>query len=166
MSHEEALGALSKGRIQKIPYELFQYGHLAVVVPDPTGGDEKRLLQVAMKQAVNAGEGLDYLDDKRWRLFRPPAGSIDVGRLAEFTRIACERAADPKKAYDYPGVLGWKNAPWRPEDDGDIGQRFSCATLVVAALHYSGFELDAVHRGGRLDVVTPRQVVRSRGWER
>lgn len=166
MSHEEALGALSKGRIQKIPYELFQFGHLALVVPDPAGSGEKRLLQVAMKQAVNADDGLDYLDGKRWRLFRPPPGSIDVGRLDEFTRIACERADDPKRAYDYPGVLGWKNSAWQPDTEDDIGQRFSCTTLVVAALHYSGFELDAVHRNGRLDIVTPRQVVRSRGWER
>lgn len=166
LSHREALGELTRGRIQKVPYELFRYGHLALVVPDPEGSGEKRLLQVAMKQAVNAEHGLDYLDDKRWRLFRPPSRSIDVAKLEEFTRIACMRADNPKKAYDYAGVLGWKNAPWRPDEADDIGERFSCATLVVAALHYSGFELDAVHRGGRLDIVTPRQVVRSRGWQR
>ncbi len=166
MSHDEALGALSKGKIQKLPYELFQYGHLALVVPDPHGRRGKRLLQVAMKEAVNADEGLDYLDGKRWRLFRPPTGSIDDDRLGEFARLACQRAHDPKRAYDYAGVLGWKNAPWRPGEAEEVGDRFSCATLVVAGLWYSGFELDAVHRGGRLDIVTPRQVVSSRGWRR
>ena len=33
MSHHESWEFLKKGRIQKLPYDLFQYGHLAMVVP-------------------------------------------------------------------------------------------------------------------------------------
>ena len=166
MSHQQAWSHLRKGKIQKVPYELFRYGHLALVVPDPNGSDELRILQVAMKQAVTASDGFEYLDGKTWEIHRPPSGSVDADRLASFTKQVTENAADPKRAYDYGSVTGWKNSPWQPETKSEIGERFSCTTLVIAALHYSGYELDAVHRGGRFDLVTPRQVVESSGTRR
>jgi hypothetical protein len=166
MSHDEAWAFLRKGTIQKLPYDLMRYGHLALVVPDPAKtrpSQDYRLLQIAMKQAVNAKDGLDYLNDKSFHVFRPPAGSVDVAKLHEFSRRAVESAGDKKKAYDYSGALGVVNAPWQPDCVEDIGREYTCSTLVVAGLHYSGFKLDAVHRRGRFDVVTPRQVVESRG---
>ena len=45
----------------------------------------------------------------------------------------------------------------------EIGTEYTCTTLVVAGLHYSGFRLDSTWRGGLLDIVTPRQVVESWG---
>lgn len=161
MGHDEALGYLRRGVIQKVPYEVFQYGHLALVVEAPDGSGEKRLLQVAMRQAVNVDDGLEYLDDKQWNVFRPPVGSVDEARLGEFVELVTRKASDPKRAYDYGGVLGWKNAPYQPNVPDEVGESYSCATLVIAALHYAGYELDAVHRKGRLDVVTPKQVVMS-----
>lgn len=163
MSHRQALSHLREGAIQKIPYELFRYGHLALVVENPERRGELRLLQVAMKQAVNTDEGLDYLSDKTWEVHRPPSGSVDGKRLGNFVQTVTKNASDPRTAYDYTSISGWRNAPWQPEEEDEIGDCFSCATLVISALHYSGFELDAVHRGGRLDLVTPRQVVESRG---
>lgn len=162
MSHREAWTHLRKGGVQKLPYDLFRYGHVAVVVPDDATG-ELALLQVAMKQAVNTDHGLDYLHGKSWSVHRPPAGSIDKAKLAAFSRIVTRNASDPRKAYDYSGALGLKNAGWRPKSADEIGSEYSCATLVIAALHYSGFELHAVHRGGWFDIVTPRQVVESIG---
>ena len=161
MTRGEARRALIAGRVQKIPYGLFRFGHVAVVVADPAGSGGLRLLQIAMKQPVNADEGMDYLSDKRWRAYRPER--VDERRLDEFTREVVKRASDPRRAYDYPGALGWRNAPWEPEEIDEVGERYSCATLVVAALHYAGYELDAVNRGGRIDIVTPGQVVGSRG---
>ena len=166
MGHGDALGYLRRGVIQKVPYEVFQYGHLALVVEAPDGSGDLRLLQVAMGEAVNVEDGMDYLEGKQWDVFRPPSGSVDHVRLREFVELATTRASDPKRAYDYVGILGWKNAPYQPQNPEEVGSRFSCATLVIAALHYSGFELDAVHRAGRLDVVTPRQVVTSRTFVR
>lgn len=163
MGHGEALAYLRRGVIQKVPYEVFQYGHLAMVVEAPEQPGEKRLLQVAMGEAVNIDHDLGYLDDKQWVVFRPPHGSLDHDRLEHFVGRVTSTASDPKRAYDYAGILGWKNAPFQPEEPEHVGSRYSCATLVIAALHYAGYELDAVHRGGRLDVVTPRQVVGSRG---
>jgi hypothetical protein len=164
MSHAEAWGYLRKGVIQKVPYELFRYGHIALVVPDPADARlpaEPRLLQLAMKQAANATEGLNYLKDKSWHVYRPPVGSVEVEKLHEFAQRVTVTACDPKKAYDYQGILGIRNAPCEPDALEEIGEKYSCATLVVAGLHYAGYPLDALHRGGRFDVVTPRQVVES-----
>jgi len=65
MSHHESWEFLKKDMIQKIPYDLFQYGHLAIVVPSADSSGVC-LLQVAMKQAVNDEEGLDYLGNPGW----------------------------------------------------------------------------------------------------
>lgn len=166
MSHADAWGYLRKGTIQKIPYELFRYGHIALVVPDPQDtrlSADRRLLQIAMKQAANATDGTYYLNDKSWHVYRPPAGSVDVAKLHEFVRRVTVTAGDPEKAYDYRGILGLRNAPCEPSSLAEIGDKYSCATLVVAGLHYAGYPLDALHRGGRFDLVTPRQVVESGG---
>ncbi len=165
MSHREAWSYLRKAKIQKLPYDLCRFGHIALVVPDPDRTDAAggpKLLQVAMKQAVNADEGLDYLKDKSWFVYRPPEGSVDAAKLHDFSRRVLVTASDKKKAYDYSGAIGLVNAPWQPAHPDEIGSEYSCATLVVAGLHYAGFSLDAVHRKGILDIVTPRQVVESR----
>ncbi|MFC7339276.1 hypothetical protein ACFQY0_18935 [Haloferula chungangensis] len=164
MSHQQAWSHLRKGRIQKVPYELFRYGHLALVVPSKT--DELKLLQVAMKQTVNVDDDLDYLNDKTWEIHRPPSGSVNLTRLQEFTDQVTKNAADPRRAYDYVSVSGWNNSPWQPEQKSEVGNKFSCATLVIAGLHYAGYELNAVHRAGRFDLVTPRQIVESSGTSR
>jgi len=165
MSHEEAWTHLRSGRIQKLPYDLLRYGHLAIVVPGPTNLSTKvgdlRLLQVALLQPVSAAEpAIDYLRDKSWEIHRPPDGRVDPARLRMFAHVASKRGSS-WRSYDVTGMLGLNNAKTDPETIAEIDHEYSCATLVVAALHYSGFELDAVHRGGWLDVVSPRQIVES-----
>lgn len=166
MSHQEAWSHLRAGRLQKLPYDLLRYGHLAIVIPGSTNlsaeVEDLRLLQVALFQPVNASESLDYLRDKNWEVHRPPDGSVDPGRLRSFADIASERGGS-WWSYDVSSMFGLNNAKTDPETPEEIDHEYSCATLVVAALHYSGFELHAVHRGGWLDVVSPRQVVESRG---
>ena len=58
-----------KGKIQKLPYQLFDYGHLALVFES---NGEKKLLQLAMKQAANIDDGLEYLGERRglWALLK------------------------------------------------------------------------------------------------
>jgi len=164
MSHREAWKYLQKGTVQKLPYELLRYGHIALVVPDPEmpkGSPDLKLLQIAMKQAANTTETLDYLKDKSWHVYRPPTGKVSAEKLREFSKKVTEIANDPKKAYDYPSVIGIRNLPSDPERIEEIGDQYSCASLVVAGLHYSGYRLQAVRRNGYLDLVTPRQVVES-----
>jgi hypothetical protein len=160
MSHHDAWKHLRKGNIQKLPYDILSYGHIAIAVPSPDHS-ELRLLQVAMRQAVNTTENLNYLHGKSWHVYRPPTGSFDPQRLHQFAQEVTTRASDPRKAYDYLGAFGIRNAPCQPDSLHEIGNRYCCATLVIAALHYAGYPLDAVHRKGILDLVTPRQVVES-----
>ncbi len=157
MSHQEAWSHLRGGKIQKIPYDLFRYGHIALIVPDPRKAvvsQDLRLLQIAMKQAANADETTDYLKEKCWVAYRP-GNTLVISRLHEFSRQVIVTAGDPKHAYDYCGVLGIRNKPYAPDSVSDIGGKFSCATLVLAGLHYSGYQLGAVHRNGWFDIVTP-----------
>ncbi len=164
MSHKEAGKYLKKAKIQKVPYELFRYGHLAVVVPnsrDSKDSNKRKLLQLAMKQVANIDDDLSYLDDKNWVVYRP--SSIDEKKLTEFTHSVVTKCSSPNKAYDYSGAFGIKNAKHKPTNESEIATEYTCCTLVVAALNYAGYELHSTHRGGILDIVTPRQVVDSWG---
>jgi len=160
MSHKEAGEYLKKAKVQKVPYELFRYGHLGIVVPDPDNPNKKKLLQLAMKQVANIDDDLSYLDDKNWVVYRP--ASIDEKKLSEFTQSALSKSK-LKKAYDYSGAFGIKNAKHKPTKESEIAKEYTCCTIVVAALYYSGYELHSTHRGGILDIITPRQVVESWG---
>lgn len=166
MTHRDAWQHLCRWQIQKIPYELFSYGHVAIVVPNPVGpadNSDLRLLSIAIRQPVHTEHKLETLRDQSWFAFRPPAGSIDIERLHEFARVASERAADPRKAYDYTGAFGLWNVNCHPTTAGEIADEYTCATLIVAALNYSGYRLDAIHRRGLLDMVAPGQVITSCG---
>lgn len=158
MSHAEAIAWLKKRTIRKIPYELFRYGHLALVTPDSSQGTWK-LLQIALGQTANANDGQEYLRDKSWILFRPQAGEVDLKRLEEFTRTVTGKTTRPPAKYDFYAVLGLCNRGLKPTQPAEIANAFSCTTLVIAAYHYAGYPLHAVHRKGVLDMVTPHQVV-------
>ena len=161
MSHRKATGHLRRGTIQKLPYELFSFGHIALIVENPEDrSGALRLLQLAMKQAANIDDDFNYLADQSWIAFRPTA-PVDPERLNEFVTVVIEKAAHPKKAYDYSGALGIHNRSTTPEHSDDISSEYTCATLVQAALHYSGHPTRGIHRGGLLDVVTPGQVIRA-----
>ncbi|MGJ8698148.1 MAG: DCC1-like thiol-disulfide oxidoreductase family protein [Verrucomicrobiaceae bacterium] len=157
MSHQEAWSYLKKGSIQKIPYELFSHGHLALVV-DHHG--EKRLLQLAMKQAANIDDNFTYLHDKSWTLYRPTS-PIDESRLADFVNTALVNVSHPKKAYDYSGALGLHNRSTKPESLDDIASEYTCVTLIQAALHYAGHPTRSTWRKGILDIITPAQLIHS-----
>ena len=157
MSKKEAMAYLKKGKIQKLPYQLFNYGHLALVVE---GEEEKKLLQLAMKQAANIDDGLEYLDDKQWTVFRPTS-DLNEERLGEFVSLSLTKLSDPKKAYDYTGVLGVHNRTTTPETPKEIANEYTCVTLIQAALHYAGHPTRSIHRKGFLDIVTPAQLLES-----
>lgn len=163
MPHKEARAYLMKGKIQKTPYELFRYGHLAVVVA--TKSEELRLLQVAMKQYINCDSTLEYLKDKSWYLFRPPHHSIQQSKLTNFAATVCSEDKG-KSDYDYLATFGISNGNLSPNRQEDIRSKYTCATLVVAALSYSGYELHTPRRGGIADIITPTQVVDSYGTEK
>jgi len=159
MSHSEARRNLRQRKIQKIPYELFSFGHLAIV-SHATFSAELKLLQVAMKQSINANSGLGYLKDKCWVTYRPPNKSIDTVKLGEFSQHVC---CSGKSGYSYTASLGLINGDIHPSTRSEIKDKYTCTTLVIAALHHAGFHLHTSHRKGYLDLITPRQVVDSWG---
>ena len=162
MSHQQAWNHLRKRKIQKIPYELFTYGHLALAVraPATTTGSEIRLLQLAMKQPANIDDGAEYLRDKSWIHYRPTS-PIDNERLDEFVTVALTNASDPKKAYDYSGTLGIHNQSTTPATKADIAHEYTCVTIVQAALHYAGHPTNSTRRNGFADIISPAQLIHS-----
>ena len=148
LSHRDAWSHLRKGQIQKIPYEVFSFGHLALAL-------DGKLLQLAMNQRVNTDSDFSYLEDKRWILYRPTS-SLDEDRLREFVKET------QGKKYDYLGVLGIKNAETQPDTLNDISDNYTCVTAVQAALHYAGHRTKSIYRKGLLDIVTPAQFIRSK----
>lgn len=161
MSHREATAHLRQGTIQKIPYELFSFGHLALVVPPPEAQPrDLRLFQLSMSEAANVDQGFDFLENQSWVLYRPTS-NLDHDRLNEFVSVALKRASVPKEAYDFTGVFGIHNRSTTPDQPSEIASEYTCATLIQAALHYSGHPTRGVHRGGILDIVTPGQVIRA-----
>lgn len=172
MSHKDARRHLTRFKIQKLPYEVFRYGHVSVIVPDPAkklreqSRSDLKLLQVAMKQAVTASNSLDDLKDKSWIAYRPPIGSIDVARLQSFSRESILKCYSPKTSYDFSATFGLGNGNLRPRALTDVRDQYTCATLIVAALSYSGFDLYAERRHGLLDILTPQQTIDAWGVAR
>ncbi|WP_018969280.1 hypothetical protein [Rubritalea marina] len=164
MPHKEARHYLKRGKIQKLPYELFSFGHLAVVVEHPASG-ELKLLQVAMKQRCNIDEDLSYLDGKSWNVYRAPSGAIDSARLTEFVEHLCH-SSHPAPKYDYTATSGISNGMIYPNTLDEIKSSYTCTTLAVAALHYAGFSLYPMQRSGFMDVLTPKQVISAWGAPR
>lgn len=169
MSQKTAREYLQRGAIQKTPYMLFSYGHLALVVPNPdkdinqqTHSDLK-LLQVAMRQAVNTSDGLEYLADKSWVVLRPPEGSINKVHLHQFTSEVVKKGSSSQKAYHYTAAFGLWNGYHHPVTPAQISKEYTCSTLIIAALNYSGYHLYSARRYGILDIITPRQVTESWG---
>ena len=157
MSHAEARAYLRRGKLQKLPYELFRCGHLALVVPHKSSGDW-RLLQTAMGQCANAEQGRAYLMDKAWTVYRPNAKKLDVAKLAEFTQAVMRSA--PR--YDMVATMGLRNHGLAPKSVRELSPSYTCATLVVAAMHYAGCKIHVTDCGGVMDVITPGQVVGAR----
>jgi hypothetical protein len=160
MSHAEAGAYLRRGIIQKLPYELARFGHLALVVPGDAG-EHWKLLQLAMGDAANDKEGRSYLVNRTWQLFRTSSGKPNLSKLSVFAKHITGQAEVPAARYDFKAVFGIYNHGLMPADSATIAKTYSCTTMVVAAYYYADYPLAAVHRKGVMDMVTPRQVVES-----
>lgn len=163
MKKDEARQAIAKGDLTKIGYRLLNYGHLAIMVKDPQ--DRKQLLLFSSQsfKGPNTQETVESLADHSWDAYRLDQWNrIDTARLHEFVGLAKAKAGN-WAGYDFSGMFGLWNSNLQPEDPKRIGNDYICSTIVVAALYYSGLQLDAVQREGLLDLVSPQQVVSSKG---
>lgn len=163
MKKNEASSAVGKGQLNKIGYRMLSYGHLAILVKDPNDPGKLRLFSSQSFQGPNTNEDIDTLIEHSWDAYRLDRWDrIDTGRLHEFVRLSKAKAGN-LTGYDFSGMFGLWNSNLEPDRPEAIGRDYICSTIVVAALYYSGLKLDAVQRMGMLDLVSPRQVVDSRG---
>lgn len=163
MKKNESRHSIRKGQLSKIGYRLLGYGHLALVVQDPENKGRLRLLSSQSFQGANVKEDIASLKDHSWDAYRLDQWErIDTQRLKEFIRFSRSKAGH-WAGYDFSGMFALWNSNLKPDHVDDIGKDYICSTIVVAALYYSGLELDAVQRGGLLDLVSPKQVVTSKG---
>jgi hypothetical protein len=150
-------------KFNKLPYRLFKYGHLALVVQDPESPSQLRLFSSDSFRGVNVKDDLGSLKDFDFDVYRPNDWKrVDRSRLNEFVAAVVSKAGK-WSGYDFLGMFGMNNSSMRPQDAQMIGRDFTCSTVVVSALFYAGLDLDAIRREGFLDIVTPQQVVESRG---
>lgn len=150
-------------QLHKLPYRFFKYGHLALVVQDPESPSQLRQFSSDSFKGVNVKYDLESLKKHDFDIFRLNKWErVNRTRLNEFVGKAIARSGR-WSGYDFLGMFGLNNSSMRPTDAQTIGRDFTCSTVVVSALYYAGLDLDAIRREGFLDIVTPQQVVNSRG---
>ena len=152
-----------EGKLNIIGYRLLKYGHLGIVIKDPDDPGELRLFSSHSFKGPNVNEDLDTLIKHSWDCYRLDKWErVDKPRFYDFVSKVRTRA-EAWYGYDFSGMFGLWNSNLKPGKPDKIGHDYICSTVVVAGLYYAGLELDAVQRGGVLDLVTPKQVVTSAG---
>jgi hypothetical protein len=163
MKKRAARHAIFRGNLNSVGYRLLSYGHLAMVVKDPDDPNKLVLLSSQSFKGANIKENVETLKDHSWNSYRLDQWDrIDKSRLREFVKLSSAKAGH-WAGYDFSGMFALWNSNLKPDHAEHIGHDYICSTVVVAALYYSGLELDAVQRGGLLDLVSPKQVVTSKG---
>lgn len=163
MGAAEARKKIFSGDIASIGYRLFKYGHLAILVDDPAAPGQLRIFSSQSFKGPNLNEGLETLSTHSFDVYRLDKWArIDKARMNEFVQLALQKAGH-WYGYDFSGMFGLWNSNLKPNKSEQIGHDYICSTLVLTALYYSGLELDAYRRAGILDLVTPAQVVESKG---
>jgi len=152
-----------KAQINQIGYRLFKYGHLAIAIRESDDENTLRLLSSQALKGPNIREDIATLKNYSWDVYRLNRWDrVDKMRFYEFVNLVRQKA-ERWYGYDFPGVFGLWNSNLRPIKPQDIGRTYSCSTVILAALYYAGLELDAFHRSGIADIITPLQIVRSKG---
>lgn len=163
MEAGEARKKILTGDLATVGYRLFKYGHLAILVSDPAAPSQLRIFSSQSFKGPNLNEGLETLSAHSFDVYRLDKWArVDKARLNEFVQLAMQKAGH-WYGYDFSGMFGLWNSNLKPSKPDEIGHDYICSTIVLSALYYSGLALDAHRRGGLLDLVTPAQVVESKG---
>ncbi|HEY2990691.1 MAG TPA: hypothetical protein VGL11_23450 [Candidatus Binatia bacterium] len=152
-----------QGKLNVVGYRLLKYGHVAMIVKDPEDETRLRLLSSWSFRGPNTQETLDSLREHSWDAYRMNQWErVDKERFYEFIGVVGQKAGK-WYGYDFSGMVGLVNSNLRPGRPEEIGYSYICSTVIVAALQYAGVELDAYQRSGIADIVTPLQLVASKG---
>ena len=160
---EASLELLFKAKINSIAYTLFKYGHVATVVRDSDDEKSLRLLTSYPFIGITIREDLDTLRDYSWHAYRLNQWDrVDKERFHKFISLV-RRKAEKWYGYDFFGLIGLWNSNLQPNQPEQIAYRYICSTVIAAAFNYAGVELEVSPRHGFMDIVTPYQLVGSKG---
>ena len=160
---ESGMDFIFRRRTNYIAYTVLDYGHLDIVICDPGGSGKLVLFTCTTKEGVNAKRQLLDLDNRDWDVYRINDWQrVDQARLYEFVEIGLKRGQN-SETYDNFSAVGLRNANLKPKTPEDIGGGYICSTVVAAALHYAGVELDNTRNSAYVDLVSPKQVITSKG---
>lgn len=163
MGKIESALSVSKGHLNSLGYQILDYGHLAIVVQENGSSGGLALFSSQSFVGANTKEGVDTLEYHSFDVYRLDQwDQVSKSRFYEFVQLA-KKKTGKWYGYDFSGMFGLWNSNLKPDDPKSIGHDYICSTVVLASLYYAGIELDAAQRGGILDLVTPKQVVASRG---
>ena len=144
-------------------YTFLKYGHLDLVMREPSGEDELVLFTCNGTEGVNIKRQFHDLGSRDWDAYRMKGWNrVNIDRLLEFVRISIVQEKGGE-SYGDLSSLGFGNANLKPKTQADIRGGYTCSTVVAAALYYAGVELDKTRGSSHLDLVTPKQIVTSKG---
>lgn len=163
MTWQDAYRDIAMLKLNKVGYRVFKYGHLAIAIAIDDRAGALRVFSSESFKGPNLREDIDTLRRHDFDIYRLNKWErVDRKRLYEFVDASMAKAGN-WRGYDFTGMFGLFNSNLRPTAPENIGHDYICSTVVVGALYYAGLELDAIQRDGVLDLVTPAQVVESRG---
>jgi hypothetical protein len=165
MTTKDSSRAIAKGRLNKVSYNVLDYGHLAILT-HVEGNETLRLLSSQSFRGPNVKDEIHSLREHSFDVFRLNRwDKVDVERFHEFVEKSQEKAGN-WIGYDFSGMFGVWNSNLRPDEAKAIGHDYICSTVVAAALYYAGADMKVSSRAGWLDLVSPKQVVTSHGYLR
>ncbi|MDB4712850.1 hypothetical protein OAF43_01370 [bacterium] len=144
-------------------YTFLKYGHLDLVVREPSGEDKLVLFTCNGTEGVNIKRQFHDLGSRDWDAYRMKGWDrVNIDRMLEFVRISIVQEKGGE-SYGDLSSLGFGNANLKPRRQADIVGGYTCSTVIAAALYYAGVELDKTRGSSQLDLVTPKQIVTSKG---
>ena len=153
-----------RGNLRPILYKVLYYGHLAILVRDPAHPDRLSLLTSSGRRGANTRDGTAELEHKSFDVYRISSNKkLDVNRLREFAVIASGKS-NMWSFGNFVSFFGIWTHNLEPETPDGVGDDYVCSTVVAAALHYSGLDLDDFDDNEFFEIVSPMRVLRSRGY--
>jgi hypothetical protein len=139
----------SGGAFTALSAAVSQKGQVGLVYPFMKG--KLRVLSADSEQGVFIDTVENMVKRRGFYVYSFPPGLLDLKRIDQFA----DRAVDLGRLdYDWSGIIGW-NSNLTPNTITQIGDEYTDASVVAAALHFAGLSLDRAWRG----VVTPGDII-------
>ena len=133
---------------------LGEYTHIGIVY---SVQESLRVLSADSDRGVFSDSLEAATEGREFSVYRFPPDVLDLERLRFFARTVVKKG---RSDYDWSAVLVGANAGMTPNTVREIGNEYTCATVVAAALHYSGLSLDRAYCSQQY--VSPGDVIYSK----